>query len=182
MVSVSLDGAFTRRRVLVRWRTATLTPAMSALPPPPIPHSGAVLDENERPPRPPRPGELTSAWRMVFIVGWVCVLVACGAVIRTSRTLGLSTWWLGPSSDPRFLLVQLLPFVPAAVLVVLAARNQRFLPYYGAVGAIMLAAIATGDVHRFNRLAALEFIIAAAALLVSLGSFAGLLRPGEPSH
>jgi hypothetical protein len=117
----------------------------------------------------------------VFIVGWIGVLLGFGAISRTSLTLGLSTWWLGASSDRQLLFIQMLPFVPGAAMVVLAARNLRFLPYYGAIGAIVLGAIATGDVGRFNRLAATEFIVAAAALLLSVSTLAGVLRAPDPS-
>lgn len=115
------------------------------------------------------------------MVGWGCVVLAMAAVWRSARTLGLSTWWLGASSTPQFLLVQLLPFLPAIGLVVLAARNTKSLPYLGVVGALALAAIATGDINRFSGLAVAEFTIAAAALLVSVASFAGLLRAAHTS-
>lgn len=154
---------------------------MSALPPPPPPPP-ADLGDDGRPAHPARPGQLTPAWRVVFIVGWVCVLVGFGAVSRTSRNLGLSTWWLGPASDPRGMPVQLVPFVPGAVMVVLAARNQRFLPYFGAIAAMALGAVAAGDLGRFDHLAVAEFVIAGAALLISVSTFAGLLRPAEPSE
>ncbi|MCU1360429.1 MAG: hypothetical protein JWN99_1718 [Ilumatobacteraceae bacterium] len=110
------------------------------------------------------------------MVGWVCVLLGFAAVSRTSRNLGLSTWWLGPSSARRSIIVQLVPFVPGAALVVLAARNQRFLPYFGAIGSVLLGAIAAGDLDRFHRLALTEFIIAGAALLISVSSVAGQYR------
>ena len=127
----------------------------------------------------PRPGELTQAWRALFIVGWGCVLLGFVAVGRSARNLGLSTWWLGSRSDPNLLLVQLIPSLPAVALIVMGARNVRFLPHFGVVGAIVLAAIATGDLGRFDHLAVAEFVIAAAALLISVASFAGLLRRAE---
>jgi hypothetical protein len=154
---------------------------MSTLPPPPAPQVGPFDGDTDQPGPPPRPGQLTPAWRVVYIVGWVCVLLGFGAISRTSVNLGLSTWWLGPSSDRRFLLIQVLPFVPGAVLVAFAARNMRFLPYFGAIGALLLGAIAGGDLGRFNRLAATEFIVAAAALLISLSTFAGVLRTDDGS-
>lgn len=177
MVSVSLDGGFTQRRVVDHMLTATLTRAMSTLPQPPAPpYAPGVSDAT---PQVLRPGQLTNAWRGVFMVGWGCVVLAMAAVWRSARTLGLSTWWLGASSTPQFLLVQLLPFLPAIGLVVLAARNIKFLPYLGIGGAIALAAVASGDIDRFSRLAVAEFAIAAAAMLVSVASFAGLLRAAD---
>lgn len=179
MVSVSLDGGFTQRTVADHMLTATLTLAMSTLPQPPVSqYAPGVPDTTEQV---LRPGQLTNGWRGVFMVGWGCVVLAMAAVWRSARTLGLSTWWLGASSTPQFLLVQLLPFLPAIGLVVLAARNTTFLPYLGVVGALALAAIATGDINRFSGLAVAEFTIAAAALLVSVASFAGLLRAAHTS-
>jgi hypothetical protein len=129
--------------------------------------------------RVPRPGELTNSWRGVFIIGWGCALLGFVAVARSARNLGLSTWWLGPRSDPNLLLVQLIPSLPAVALIVMGARNVRFLPHFGVVGAVVLGAIATGDLGNFDRLAVAEFAIAAAALLISVASFAGLLRRAE---
>jgi hypothetical protein len=147
---------------------------MRTLPPPPPPPAASNVPTETAASR--RPGELTSAWRAAFIIGWGCVLLGFVAVGRSARNLGLSTWWLGPRSDPNLLLIQLIPSLPAVALIVMAARRVRFLPYFGVAGAIVLAAIATGDVGRFDRLAVAEFVIAAAALLISVASFAGLLR------
>jgi hypothetical protein len=116
----------------------------------------------------------------VFIIGWGCVALAFAAVWRSAWRLGLSTWWTGPTSNPRLVIVQLIPFVAPIALVVLGARNARFLPYLGLVGALVLAAIAAGDIGRFDGLAIAQFVIAAAAALVSLATFAGLLRRDDP--
>ncbi|MBI5090003.1 MAG: hypothetical protein HZB15_14365 [Actinobacteria bacterium] len=151
-------------------------------PPPPLAHPAGIVEPAGvgRPMRPPRPGELTAAWRGTFIVGWGCVLVAMVAIGRTAWKMGLSTWWTGPRFEPQLLPVLLIPSLVSVVLIVLAARNARFLPYWGIVGAIALAAIATGDLGRFDGLAAAEFTVAGAALLVSLASFAGVLRRADP--
>jgi hypothetical protein len=151
---------------------------MSALPQPPAPQAAPPQFVHGGLAEPIAvPGQLTTAWRAVFVVGWGCVVLAFAAVWRSARTLGLSTWWLGASSAPQFFLVQVLPFVPAIILVGAGTRNVRYLPYFGMMGAIVLAAIATGDLGRFDRLAAAEFSIAGAALLLSLATFAGVLRP-----
>ena len=150
---------------------------MSPLPPPPA----SVLDpvgttERAEPRVALRAGQLTPAWRVVYIVGWVGVLLGFAAVAKSSRTMGLSTWWLGASAEPRFVVVQVLPFLPGVVLVVASARNARFLPFLGMIGALLLAAVATGDLGRFDRLALVEFAIAAAAFVLSVACFAGMLQ------
>lgn len=126
---------------------------------------------------PPRPGQLTLGWRTVFIVGWAGVVLGLGAVVKSSRTMGLSTWWLGPDADPRPIVVQLLPFVMPAAAIILGFRNARFLPYAGTIAALLLGAIAVGDLDRFDALAQVELVTAGIGLLVSVASFAGVLRP-----
>jgi hypothetical protein len=123
-----------------------------------------------------RPGELTPAWRLVFIVGWIGVILSLVAVWKSGRTLGLAPWWLGPSGDPHHVLVNLIPFLAPVAMVVMAARRDRYLPFAGIVASLCIAAVAAGDVDPFTRLALVEFVVAAAGLLVSVASFAGLLR------
>ena len=41
---------------------------------------------------------------------WLFVVASFIAVWVSSRNTGLSTWWLGPESQPRFLLINLLPW------------------------------------------------------------------------
>ena len=116
-------------------------------------------------------------WRSMFIIGWGGVILGLGAVVKSSRTMGLSTWWLGPEADPNNVVFNALPFVVPVIVVILAFRNVRYLPYFGLLGAIALAAIATGDIGRFDALAQVELLTAAVGLLVSIAAFAGMLRP-----
>ena len=127
---------------------------------------------------PPRPGELTPRWRFLVAVVWIAVAVAQGAVWRTSDQLGMSTWWLGPRGDPRPLAVQLLPFLPALVMVLAASNRIRFLPWWGAVSSAVVLAIGIADLGTVTRLAWVEIAIGAAALAVSVASRAGAYRPG----
>jgi hypothetical protein len=90
--------------------------------------------------------------------------------------MGLSTWWLGPPSDPQLVLIQLLPFVGPVAMIVMAARHARFLPYWGAIAGIVVCAIATGDLNRFERLGLVELIVGAAGAAVSIASVAGTVR------
>jgi hypothetical protein len=146
---------------------------MSSLPQPPVLHPAASSEGSSAP---LVAGQLTQGWKVVFGIGWCGVLLGFAAVAKTARTIGLSTWWLGASADPRFFIIQALPFVPGVLLVIAALRGARYLPYYGLLGALSLAAIAAGDIGRFDRLALVEFAIAAAGGAVSAAAFAGLVR------
>jgi len=121
-------------------------------------------------------GRLTTAWRAAVVTIWVGVFVAYLAVWKASAEIGLSTWWLGPRSDPRPVLVRLIPFLVAALFGILASYNIRRLPVIGVLGAVALAAVATPDLSRSPGIAAVEFMIAGAVLIVSIASFTGTYR------
>ena len=126
----------------------------------------------------PRPGELTAGWAVVFGLAWLGVGVAMAAVWTASRQLGLSTWWLGPAADPRPIFVNLLPFVAPIVLVAGSMNRLRYLPWWGAAGAAVTAAIGLGDLGRVRGFGIVELLIAAAAAAVSLAALAGMYRTG----
>ncbi len=155
---------------------------MSSLPPPPAPGTypgpSTVAPDDVRV-RIPRSGELTVPWRTTLLIAWVGIVLVYASVWRTARTMGLSTWWLGPSAEPRVFVVQLLPFLAPLVMVIAASRPTRYLPIVGIVAGVSGALIAIGDLGRFDRLALLELTAAAAGLLVSVASMAGMLR-SEP--
>ncbi|MEN9822641.1 MAG: hypothetical protein RLZ04_1067 [Actinomycetota bacterium] len=126
--------------------------------------------------RVPRAGELTPAWTAVFCLGWFGILCGFAAIWTSSRTTGFPTWWLGPESEPRLLLVNLIPFVAPLVLVVEGLVHRRLLPLWGIVGAAVCAVVAAFDLSGQPRYAAVEFLLAGAGLAVSVASFAGMLR------
>ena len=82
---------------------------MDALPLPPEPLLSPAGDPGGALGRPPRPGDLTTTWRTLFAVGWAGVVMGVAAVLKTSRTMGLATWWLGPEADPTIVFVEALP-------------------------------------------------------------------------
>lgn len=127
--------------------------------------------------RTPRPGELTTGWRLVTAVTWIAVAVAIGSVWKTSAQLGLSTWWLGPRGDPQPRVVQLAPFVPALAMVLAAINNARRIPLLGLAASAIVAAVGIVDLGRVARLGMIEIGIGIAAAAVSLGSTTGVLRP-----
>ena len=160
---------------------------MSSLPPPPPTGPGlappqALDPAVQAPPhpagsaRPPRPGELTGAWRTTTVVVWVGVVLVPASVWRSSRTLGLSTWWLGPPAEPRLFLVQLLPFYGPLLMIVLASRPMRFVPLVGLGVSAVLAGVAAVDLGRFSRLGWVELAAALAGASISVASFAGRYR------
>ena len=118
----------------------------------------------------------------MVVTAWVGVFVAYMAVWKASQEIGIGTWWLGPRSNPQPLVVRLVPFVVAAVVVILASYNVRRLPLIGMVGAVVLAGIAVPDLSRSTGLATIEFAIAGAAMLVSAASSTGICRAPRSDH
>jgi hypothetical protein len=133
---------------------------------------------------PPRPHQLSMSWRTVVAVGWVGISLCVAAVWNSSRTMGLSTWWLGPDADPQPLVVQVLPFVLPILLVVGAVRNIRYLPWLGFLAAATLAGVGLGDLAPYGRYGVIELALAAAGALLSLASIAGYQRGvrSEPTN
>lgn len=123
-----------------------------------------------------RPGELTPGWGTVFGTAWLLVAVGFASVWVSSRTTGLSTWWLGPETAPRFILIWFVPFVAPLLLAASGYSQVRRLPIAGVVGAAVTALVAVGDLGRVNGYAAVEFTLAAGGLLVSIASVGGVYR------
>jgi hypothetical protein len=124
----------------------------------------------------PAAGQLTNGWRLVTGLTWGLVIVAYVAVWKTSRELGLSTWWLGPLGDTQPAYVTMLPFVPPLVMLLLVVNNSRLVPWAGLAASAVLAVVGALDVADIPRLAAVELAIAGAGLLVSVASLAGRYR------
>ena len=124
-------------------------------------------------------GQLTAGWSTVFWIGWLMIAGAFAALWYSSRLLGLSTWWLGPTTDPQLILVSLLPFTVPLALMVAGYSAQRWLPWWGIGGAAFIAVIAVFDIGRVPGFAAIEFGLAIAALFISVACFAGVFRPSE---
>ena len=118
---------------------------------------------------------------MVTLATWALVFVAWSGVWKASRELGLATWWLGPISAPRPLVVMLLPFVAPAVVGVLALNNARRLPWLGLGAAVIAAVIGVVDLSYVRRLGIVELVVAACGAAVSLASFTGMYRASGES-
>jgi hypothetical protein len=113
----------------------------------------------------------------MVVTTWVGAFVAYLAVWKASDELGIATWWLGPRSNPQPLIIRLVPFLVTAVFGLLASYNVPRMPLIGLIGAAVLAGIAVPDLSRSTGLAAIEFAIAGAVVLVSAASFTGMYRP-----
>ena len=127
----------------------------------------------------PEAGQLTSGWSTVFWIGWMLIAGSFGAIWYSSRLIGLSTWWLGPDTDPRLILVNVLPFTVPLALGVAGFKSVRRLPWWGIGGAAFVAAIAVFDVSRVPGYAAIEFGLAGAGVCISVASFAGMFSAAE---
>ena len=121
-----------------------------------------------------QPGHVTSGWATLFWVGWLLVAGGFAAVWYSSRVTGLSTWWLGPRSSPAPWFF--VPFVAPIALAVLALKITRRLPWFGIGAALLTAIIAVFDIADVPKYATIEFALAGAGLMLSLATFAGMLR------
>jgi hypothetical protein len=144
------------------------------------PTGRAADDDDLAPIREPRAGELTPAWRVAIVLTWLGALLAYLAVWKASEEIGIATWWLGPRSNPEPILIRLIPFGVVAVFGILAGYNIKRVPAISLAGAGVLALIAIPDLSRSGGLAMIEFAIAGAVALVSLGSFSGVYRAAPP--
>ena len=127
-------------------------------------------------------GQLTAAWSTVFWVGWLLIAGAFAAVWYSSRLIGLSTWWLGPATDPQLILVSLLPFTVPLALTTAGFTAQRWLPWWGIGGAFFVAGVAAFDINRVPGYAVIEFGLALAGLFISIACSAGIFRPADQAR
>ena len=114
----------------------------------------------------------TRTWRVLATISWIGLLFCQAAVAVTSRNIGKSAWWLGPEGDPQFPLVWFTPFAIIVVALVATQRPRKFTFFVHLACVALLIAVASGDVVDSPGVAALQYGIAAIALLVSLVSLA----------
>lgn len=119
---------------------------------------------------------LTPAWRWTVALAWIGVFVGLSAVWKTSRELGLPTWWLGPLADPRPIVIMLLPFVAPTLVVLIVFNRVTWAPWAAIGGGVVTAAIAIGDLNDYTRLGIVELALAAAGTAVGIASFSGRYR------
>ncbi len=124
----------------------------------------------------PVAGQLTGGWTNVFWFSWAAVAGSWAAIWASSRTTGLSTWWLGPEADPANVFLNLLPFVAPLALAVAGLGRARFLPWWGVGGALVQGAIAVGDLDGPGNYGLIQLAVAVGAMAVSVASFGGMYR------
>ncbi len=116
---------------------------------------------------------LTNTWRTVTVVSWLLVLFAIIAVAVTSRNIGKPTWWLGPESNPSFILLWALPFVAPIASIIAAIKFGRIASFVGFGSALFLGAIGIADINSTPGVALIECTIAIASALIAIATFAG---------
>ena len=173
----------------MRWTMRRVESTAVETLPPPSPDAAvpAVPSDPTGPPPPPptlerrhhvpRPGDLTTAWRILTAIGWLGIVIILAATWNASRQLGLPTWWLGPLDHQRPVYIILLPFVAPAVDAHGGRQPGRATSrWIGVLGAIATAVVGLGDLGRVHGLGVVELIAAGAALLLSIASFSGMYR------
>ncbi len=117
---------------------------------------------------------LSSGWAVVGAVTWIATLLAVIAIAISSRTLSRPPWWLGPASDPA-------PFyAPAILVIVIVGTALAYLgshsvaPLVGILSSLFLGIFAVADIDATIGVALAQIIVATAALLGSIATFAGI--------
>ena len=120
-----------------------------------------------------RHSDLTNTWRTVTVISWLLVFFAIIAIAVTSRNIGKPTWWLGPQSNPSFVLLWALPFVAPIASIIAAVKFGRVASYVGFGSALLLGAIGAADINRTPGVALVECVIAVSSALIAIATFAG---------
>ena len=157
--------------------SASVTAVRPHAPPPPPPGPpGSGFNTPDYVYRWPVAGQLTLGWRVATAIVWGLVFVGFVAVWKTSRELGLSTWWLGPLGEPVTPLVSMIPFVAPLAMILLAINNTKWLPWFGFGAAGLTTLVAVFDLSKVPRLALVELAIAGAGALTAGAGFSGRYR------
>ena len=152
------------------------TSAPAILPPPPPPQARPDNTTNDVVYRWPVAGQLTLGWRIATAIVWGFVFVGFVAVWKTSRELGLNTWWLGPMGQPVSPIVSMIPFIAPLAMILLAINNLKWLPWFGLGAAGLSATVAAFDFSKVPRLALVELAVAGAGALTAIAGFSGRYR------
>jgi membrane-bound metal-dependent hydrolase YbcI (DUF457 family) len=116
---------------------------------------------------------LTGTWRTITIASWLLVFFAIMAVAVTSRNIGKPTWWLGPESNPSFVLLWALPFLAPIASIIAAIKFGHIASFVGFGAALFLGAIGVADISGTPGVALIECAIAISSALIAIATFAG---------
>ena len=111
---------------------------------------------------------LPENWRTIAVVSWVMTTAAVTAVAITSRTIGRSVWWLGPSTRPTTPLAILLPLACVVVPLVAAFRRPGLVARSSLVCSGGLVVVALIEFLNVPSVAVAMSVVAAASLLSSV--------------
>jgi hypothetical protein len=141
---------------------------MVPIPPPPDTPSalpGLALPHADEPVH-PAPGQLTTGWRWVLLLGWGMVVGGLFAVAGAGEVLGKPPWWM-PG------IVAVVPFVLPVLAVIAASTNHRWALWIGLAAGVSLGLTALADASDSPGLAAATAVLALVGLLTTLAAFAG---------
>ena len=117
--------------------------------------------------------DVKSPWKLVGVTSWLLVTAALTCAAIASRSVGKSTWWLGPESNPTFALLWALPFLMPVVSIVAILRLPRIAGYVGIGCSLVLAGVAIGDIAGTPGVAIIEGIVAVSAMFIAIATLAG---------
>jgi protein-S-isoprenylcysteine O-methyltransferase Ste14 len=120
--------------------------------------------------------EMKSPWKLVGVTSWLLVTAGITCAAIASRSVGKSTWWLGPESNPTFPLLWALPFLMPVVSIIAVLRLPHIAGYVGIGCSLVLAGVAIGDIAGSPGIAIIEGTIAVSALFIAIATLAGRTR------
>lgn len=113
------------------------------------------------------------AWRRAMVLSWLLVAAALIVVAVTGRNVGKPAWWIGPVSNPTLFVVWALPFIGPAASIVAVFHIVRWAHIIGLASAVVIGVVAIFDINNSPGIALIEFVVALAAALIAIASFAG---------
>ncbi len=108
-----------------------------------------------------------------MVLSWLLVAAALIVVAVTGRNVGKPAWWIGPVSNPTPFFVWALPFIGPAASIVATFRIVRWAHIIGLASAALIGVVAVFDINNSPGIALIEFVVAVAAALIAIASFAG---------
>lgn len=106
----------------------------------------------------------SDGWRMVSFLTWIGVLAAVLAVTISSRTIGRSIWWLGPSSNPAPVFYLLIPIIIIGTPLLITLQRPHRMVRAGLASSVALLVSALPDVGSNPAVAIAILVIGFAAL------------------
>jgi uncharacterized membrane protein len=116
------------------------------------------------------PGQLMPLWRYALFGLWVLIAGAFFAIAFTAELNGKPPWWSAGVAT-------VVPFGICVTAALTAWINHRWSRIVGILCALALGGVAWGDVENAPGAAVASGILAAAALLATLATLTGRIRP-----